>query len=281
MSAARPLVGGDFPLTSGNFHQLARLLHAQSGIHLAESKASLVHSRLVKRLRELRLESFDQYCALVVAEAGAEERVALLTALTTNVTAFFREPHHFDHLRERVARVLAPKVKSGARVRLWSSSCSTGEEAYSMALTLLSALPDAICHDVRILASDIDPLVVKRAREGNFCDADVEPIAAPLRDRYFTQVRKDVWRAGEALRSLVSFRELNLIGAWPMKGKFDIVFCRNTVIYFDEPTQHRVWLRFRDILHPDGRLYVGHSERVDAPGFASDGLTIYRLAGAR
>ena len=205
----------------------------------------------------------------------------MLAALTTNVTRYFREPHHFEHLKSRVLPELVSRAKARGRVRIWSAGCSTGQEPYSIALTLLDMLPDAAQYDVRILATDIDPNVVATGRAGVYSDEAVQPVPSALRDRWMVRVKdgaRDAWGAGEEMRRLVSFRELNLMGNWPMKGRFDAIFCRNVVIYFDEATQARIWARFAPLLNPGGRLYVGHSERVtDMAKFETDGLTTYRL----
>jgi chemotaxis protein methyltransferase CheR len=275
------LVDGEFPLTAADFRALADVMYATSGIHLQESKAALVYSRLAKRLRALGLRSFREYVALVRSEEGEDERSRLLMALTTNVTRFYREPHHFEDLIEKVLAPRADAVKAGAPLRLWSSACSTGQEAYSIALAVLSVWPNAADLDIRILATDIDAGVVATARAGAYGSEAIEPIPADLRNRWLA---KDpdaarTWRMGADARALVAFKTLNLIGDWPMKKRFDVIFCRNVVIYFDEPTQAKLWRRFRERLASDGRLYVGHSERVSDPSFENDGQTVYRLAG--
>jgi chemotaxis protein methyltransferase CheR len=275
------LVDGEYPFTLENFRTIAQLLRADSGIHLPDAKATLVYARLAKRVRALGLESFDAYCALVASAEGADERRAMMAALTTNVTRFYREPHHFEHLRDKVLAPIAERIRAGGKLRLWSSACSTGQEPYSIALTVLSVLPEAPRLDVRILATDIDPNVVETARKGVYSDEAASPVPKALRDRYMKNERTGQWRVGEEARSLVAFKTLNLIGEWPMKGRFDAIFCRNVVIYFDEPTQNTVWAKFKTVLQRGGRLYVGHSERVDAPGYRTDGLTVYLRDDAR
>lgn len=277
------LVDGEFAFTNADFRAVAEVLYATSGIHLPDSKAALVYSRLAKRLRALGLRTFREYVALVQSDQGKEERERLLMALTTNVTRFFREPHHFDHLIETVLTPMADKVKAGAPLRIWSSACSTGQEPYSIALAVLSVWPDAASRDIRILATDIDENVIKTARAGVYTGEAVEQIPASYRNRW---ISKDpdaarTWRMSEEARSLIAFKPLNLIGQWPMKKGFDAIFCRNVVIYFDEPTQAKLWRRFAGQLLPQGRLYVGHSERVSDSAFDSDGQTVYKLAGAR
>jgi chemotaxis protein methyltransferase CheR len=283
-AAQRPIVEGEFLFTDEDFRRVSAMLHADSGIHLPDSKATLVYSRLAKRLRSLGLRSFRDYCELVSGVEGASERQAMLAALTTNVTRFFREPHHFDHLHDQLLPDLIKEARAGGRVRLWSAGCSTGQEPYSIALTVLSAFPDAGDHDVRILASDIDPVVLETAKKGVYDEDAISAIPGPMRKRWLEPAggRGDTqWRMGPAVRGLIAFRELNLNGAWPVKGKFQAIFCRNVAIYFEEPTQARIWSRFADLMTERGRLYVGHSERVTDERFQSDGLTGYRLRGGR
>lgn len=276
------LVEAEFVLSRRNFENIAGLLRTESGIHLPESKAMLVYSRLAKRLRQTGCPDFDAYWELIDSPAGAQERQAMFAALTTNVTRFFREPHHFDHLKKTVLPDLVATARAGGRVRLWSSACSTGEEPYSIALTVLDMLPEAARLDVKILATDIDPVVVATARAGIY-RADVQSVVPqPLRDKWLARDRESgAWRVKDEVKALVTFNQLNLIGAWPIKGPFDVIFCRNVVIYFEDETQAHVWGRFHKMLAPEGRLYVGHSERVDVPGYVSDGLTVYRKTGGR
>lgn len=276
---AQPLVDGEFPFTLDDFRDIAQLLYADSGIHLQEAKATLVYSRLAKRLRKLGLGSFSDYRALLHGPDGEGERPVLLSALTTNVTRFFREPHHFDALRRQVKQVLAPAARAGGRVRLWSAGCSLGHEPYSIAMSLLAELPEATELDVRILATDIDPQVVDRARAATYSREDVEPVPADLAARWLTKDGDQV-RVSDAARKLVSFGVLNLHATWPMKGTFDVIFCRNVAIYFDDETQARLWSRFAERLSPQGRLYIGHSERAETPSLITDGLTVYRRRSA-
>jgi chemotaxis protein methyltransferase CheR len=286
-SDAPALVEGEFTFTANDFAQIARLLYEQAGITLSESKSTLVYSRLAKRLRALGLATFAEYIDFVSSPRGEEERGAMLNSLTTNVTRFFREPHHFDHLRDKVLAPRLAAVKAGrARMRLWSAGCSTGQEPYSIAITLLSLLPDAPNHDIKILATDIDTRVLATGREATYSEELVSAIPPEGRSRWLEKDPRNPgdWRVGAAARSLVSFKELNLIGQWPVKGPFDAIFCRNVVIYFDEPTQEKIWSRFAPLLGDEGRLYIGHSERIGGAGvkFISDGLTVYRQqTGAR
>ena len=277
--------GGEFALTWDDFSTIRDTLHADAGIVLDESKVPLVYSRLAKRLRSLGLESFRQYCALILSNDGVDERQKMLASLTTNVTRFFREPHHFEHLKSKVLPRLLSAAEKGAPVRIWSAGCSTGQEPYSIALTILGMLPRAPQLDIRILATDIDPNVVATARTAQYPDDLVSDIPADLRAKWMkksTSARAS-WGMSDDAQELIRFRELNLIGNWPMKKKFDVIFCRNVVIYFNEDTQGRIWKRYADGLVERGTLYIGHSERVTGPAtalFATDGLTTYSRRGA-
>ncbi len=271
------LTEGEFAFTSDDFTRVAAMLYEDSGIHLSDGKVTLVYSRLAKRLRQLGLQTFKEYCELVSSDAGAAERRNMLSALTTNLPRFFREPHHFDHFRQQTLASVVDAARSGARLRFWSAGCSSGQEPYSMALSLLAVLPEAVDLDVRILATDIDPVIVGQARAGVYPDEAISAIPTDLRGRWLKREGAGQWSMGEAVRRLIVFNELNLMGSWPMKGRFQAIFCRNVAIYFEEPVQERLWSRFGDGLVEGGRLYVGHSERVTDPRFQNDGLTTYRL----
>lgn len=278
-------VPGEFVLTAQDFKQIASLLHAEAGIYLPETKQALVYSRLAKRLRALGLESFREYCALVSGSNGLDERQKMISALTTNVTRFFREPHHFEHLRGHVLPPLLDEAKRGGRVRIWSAGCSNGQEPYSIALTILDMMPDANSYDVKILATDIDTNMIAEGRQGVYNRSAVSAIPAQLRERWFVPVRNassEGWGASDELRQLVAFRELNLINRWPMQGRFQAIFCRNVVIYFEEETQNQIWARYATQLAPGGYLYIGHSERLTGPAsgkFKPEGITTYKLVG--
>ena len=279
------IVDGEFVLTKEDFSKIASMLHGTAGIHLPESKATLVYSRLTKRLRALGLESFRDYCAHISSDQGADERLKMLAALTTNVTKFFREPHHFDHLRTVVLPPLLQAARAGARVRIWSAGCSNGQEPYSIALTILGLLPDAANFDIKVLATDIDPVIIEEAREGVYPASALDNVPAPLRTKWFRPVGQDggkSFKVNAELSELVTVRELNLIGQWPMKGTFQALFCRNVTIYFTDETREKLWSRFSKCLAPGGYLYIGHSERITGPAarsFAPAGVTTYRWLG--
>ena len=276
----------DFDLT--DFRQIAAILYADSGIFLSEQKTSLVYGRLVKRLRALGLESFKEYCRLVSDKNAVGERQQLLGALTTNVTAFFRERHHFDHLKTVELPPLLRAARNGARVRIWSAGCSKGHEPFSIAMTILSLMPDAGRHDIKILGTDIDPAVVATGRDAVYDSEDLADVSKAELSRFFIAPDgADNGRlvATPELRALVTFRELNLMEPWPMTGLFNILFCRNVTIYFDAPTQATLWSRFASVIEPGGLMCIGHSERLSGDAvkrFTAAGTTMYRHGtGAR
>ena len=275
-----PFFAGEFSFTGSDFDTIAGIVHQRAGINLPPTKGALVYSRLVKRLRLLGLESFSDYCALLTQPGGEDEAGVVLRALTTNVTRFFREPHHFDDLYNQLVD-LAPAVRAGGRLRLWSAGCSTGQEPYSIALTVMSVLRDAPDLDVKILASDVDTDVLETGRAAVYEEEELDAVPANLRGE-IEPAAGGAWRVGPAARSLVSFKTLNLNApTWPMQGVFQAIFCRNVAIYFDEPTQDLLWSRFAPLTATHGRLYVGHSERVEDPNFQSCGLTAYRRGAPR
>jgi chemotaxis protein methyltransferase CheR len=270
-----------FAFTNDDFRRISKILHEEAGIFLSDAKVPLVYSRLTKRLRVLGLETFRDYCALIASDHGVDERQQMIAALTTNVTKFFREPHHFQHFKTHIVEPRAAAIRAGGRLRIWSAACSNGQEPYSIAMAILSVIPDAASLDVRILATDIDPNMIAAGKAGEYSDDVMRAVPSDLRDKYFAPVgNSQNWVVGDKLSELVAFRELNLVGQWPMKGRFDAIFCRNVVIYFEEKTQQEIWKRFVPCLTPGGFLYIGHSERVS--GWATDkllsaGVTTYQL----
>jgi chemotaxis protein methyltransferase CheR len=284
MPAAKPqpLASGEFGFDNEDFAFITTTLYEDAGIHLPASKASLVYSRLAKRLRLLGLESFRDYCTLVGSPDGADERTQMIAALTTNVTRFFREPHHFDHVKAKLIAPRADAIRAGHRLRIWSAGCSSGQEPYSLALSILSLMPDVRSFDVRILATDINPHVLETARRAVYAAEEVASIPPDLRRAWTESAGNGALKLDEAARGLITFRPLNLIGSWPMSGPFDAVFCRNVVIYFDERTQMRLLSRITSLIRPGGYLYLGHSERLVGPAeamFSADGTTCYRKLG--
>ena len=267
-------------LLDADFMRIAALVHGIAGIVLPENKRPLVQSRLMRRLQALGLDSFSAYADFVSQKGNEVERAELLTAVTTNVTAFFREQHHFDKLLNTILPTLSEKARAGGRVRIWSAGCSSGEEPYSIASCVLAAIPEAGRLDVRILATDIDQSMIARVQTAKYSTEAVAAVPADQTQKLFGPAREGGFvQISDAARHLVRAKLLNLQDNWPMSGTFDAIFCRNVVIYFDKITQERLWLRFAQLLPPGGSLMIGHSERVTGDAlskFVVDGVTTYK-----
>lgn len=265
-------------LTDAQFAAITQRIHRDTGIVIGAAKRSMLISRLAHRLRHLGLTDFASYTRLLDGAEGEGERLALVSAITTNVTKFFREPHHFDDLAE-LAPALIARARAGGRVRIWSAGCSTGQEPYSIAATLVDRAPDIAQHDLRILATDIDPQVIATARGGIYDARSVGSDTPPLMRRFLQTLPDGQVAVSPKLPPLIRFETLNLLEPWPFSGKFDLVFCRNVVIYFDADTRHRLWRRFASRILPEGQMFLGHSERMDPrldPFFTPSGITRYR-----
>jgi len=279
------LATGEASLSDTDFEFVAGFARQNFGLNLSDAKRSLVHSRISRRLRQLGLRSFADYRQLLGTSGEDGERMHLLSALTTNVTDFFRERHHFDTLRDSALPHLLKEAERGRRVRIWSAGCSTGQEPYSIAMTLLDASPTINRHDVRVLATDIDPVVVETAEKGVYRAEDFGKLSPDQTERYLDPLdaEKSRYRFKDAARNLISFGVLNLISPLPVSGPFDVIFCRNVAIYFDKPTQQSIWKKFFDVLADDGYLFIGHSERITgdiASSLINTGITTYRKSGA-
>ncbi|WP_421855131.1 CheR family methyltransferase [Oricola sp.] len=268
----------EFALSDKQFATISTLVKSEVGINLTEAKRDLVYSRLVKRLRSLRMESFGAYLELVGSTSGTEERSELISAITTNVTNFYREPHHFDHLKSTGIPDMIQRMAAGESGRIWSAGCSDGREPYTIACTLLQAVPDVAGRNVRILASDVDHKSLAKAKAGQYGTEMVERMPRDVLDRFFRR-NADGAEAGAEIKALIAFRFLNLLAEWPFKQKFDMIFCRNVLIYFEQDLQSTLIARFCSVLKPGGYLYIGHSERVSGSAVASlrqVGVTTYR-----
>lgn len=268
----------EFLFSDKEFRFLAELANKRTGIVLSEHKKDMVYSRLVRRLRALRLKSFAEYCDLMQGEQGHEEIGNLVNAITTNLTSFFREKHHFEHLRDAVLAPLAARPPHPRHLRIWSAGCSAGMEPYSIAMTVKSAFKDLKGWDAKILATDIDTNMLNTGIAGEYAIEQYENIPAAYRGDVTQQERQERIRMSDGLKSLIAFKQLNLLESWPMKGRFDAVFCRNVVIYFDKPTQAKLFNRIADLIAPDSWLYIGHSENLFkiCDRFELVGRTIYR-----
>ncbi len=282
MIMASTLSGAFAPPTAVELAEIARLVRESAGIVIGEGKASMVQSRLSKRLRALGLADYRSYLEHLQSPEGAEESGRMLSALTTNVTNFFRENHHFQQLRRDVLPPLIARARAGGRVRIWSAGCSSGQEPYSIAMLLCDLAEDAPTLDIRILATDIDPEMTAIGRAARYATALAESIP-PAYAQQFLDATDDGVVLRPSVRGLVGFRELNLHATWPMRGTFDVIFCRNVAIYFDKQTQDALWSRFEAALAPDGWLFMGHSERLPADRptrLVTAGITSYRLPAA-
>lgn len=271
-------------LDDASFRAIADLAYRESGLTLVAEKATMIQSRLRHRLRALGIDSFPDYCTLIGSDKGLTERRHLISALTTNVSHFFREKHHFDTLETLLASRL-PHLRAGGQMRIWSAGCSNGQEAVSAVMTMLEHAPDVAELDLRILATDIDPQVVGFARAGIYPERLMAGVPDALRAKYFEPADgtepETYYATATSVRQMIRFNELNLLTKWPMTRPFDLIMCRNVVIYFDADTQAGLWPRFHKALKPDGMLFLGHSERISDPshyGFECTGPTTYAPA---
>ena len=271
--------GPDFLLTDHDFSKIRTLIHQRAGIALSSQKRQMVYSRLARRLRELRLTEFASYLRFLESDPNGDEWQQFTNALTTNLTAFFREAHHFPVLAEHARRCAPP-------LSVWCSAASTGEEPYSIAMTLIEALGERAGAAASVMATDIDTQVLAKARAGIFTMEQVSKLSPARLKRFFlkgTGAQAGKVRIRPEVAAMVKFEQLNLLDAkWALREPFDAIFCRNVMIYFDKPTQGRILQRFAPLLKPHGLLFAGHSENFS---FASDifrlrGQTVYERVGA-
>jgi chemotaxis protein methyltransferase CheR len=270
----------EFPFSDSDFHVISNFAKTQFGLDLQVSKKPLVYSRVAKRLRAHGFGNFAEYCKLLQDDPADEEVNHLLSALTTNVTHFFREKHHFEYLMHHVAPALIERAQAGETIRIWSAACSAGQEAYCIAAALLTVAPQLPELDVRILATDIDPRMIDTAKKAEYALDQKQAIPDPFKKIMVGETTSaGQIRMADNLRAIISFAELNLIHEWPMRRKFDVIFCRNAAIYFDKKTQATLWSRFANVLTDDGHLMIGHSERLSGSAegqFRSVGITTYK-----
>ncbi len=254
----------EFAFADEDFEALRKLVKQLTGINLSDQKRELVYGRLARRLRALQLKSFSQYRELLSRDGG-KEISELCNAITTNLTAFFREPHHFDYLREHVLLPLAAEPRGTRRLRIWSAGCSTGEEAYSLAIAVLEAIPDLSHWDIRILATDLDSEVLERARRGIYAAERIRGLSPERLSRFFMRHQERdalYYQVTPELASLITFKRLNLMHSLPMKGPLHAIFCRNVIIYFDKDTQRDLFARLCQLQRPGDVLFLGHSESL-------------------
>lgn len=271
-----------------HFDAISALVKREAGISFSTGKSSLIFNRLARRLRSRGIANFDSYCRLL--ENDGAERAIVVESLTTNHTHFCREPHHFEFIEGELLPKLLEHARRGGRVRFWSAGCSSGEEPYTLALSIAKVAERLepfnptwfLDADIAILATDIATQMVETGKAGVYAADRVEPIDADLRKRWLAPDGKG-FRFDERLRKMIAFRPLNLFHPWPMSGHFDVIICRNVMIYFGPEERLSLERRFAEALVPQGHLIIGHSERL-APEtrtlFASRGQTIYQLEGS-
>jgi chemotaxis protein methyltransferase CheR len=267
MLAPQP-VQSDTSLSREDMGFVAKLVYEHAGIVIREHKEAMARGRLARRVKVLGLGSISEYCAYLRTSAAADEIPELINAVTTNHTAFFRERHHFDHLRKDVLpRLIQERAGRRGRIRIWSAACSSGEEPYSAAAIARDVLGHRSDVDLKILATDIDTDILDRAAAGLYGPDQLERLPPDLRPllKLETHAGRGETRIAEDLKRLIAFKRLNLIESWPMKGPFDVIFCRNVFIYFDTPTKAAILDRYVALLSPGGFLYLGHSESLPQP----------------
>lgn len=274
----------EFDYTDQDFKHIRQLVGEKTGIVLSDSKKELVYSRISRRLRDLGLVKFSDYRKML-SEGHAEELEQFTNAITTNLTSFFREKHHFEYLKNEFLPQLRSQKGGSRTLKVWSAGCSTGEEVYSICMTLREALSDIGQWNINILATDLDSDVLASAQAGVYDIERVESIDNTLLHKWFMKGKgsnEGKVRVSQELQNMVTFRQLNLMEKWPMKDRFDIIFCRNVLIYFDKETQGRLVNRYCDLLEDHGRLLVGHSENLlkVTDKYSLLGKTIYKKNGA-
>jgi chemotaxis protein methyltransferase CheR len=249
-------------LSENHFKKISDLVYRSSGITLKTGKESLVRARLMKRLRAKGIASVKDYLDYIDSDQGHPELAFLIDVMTTNKTSFFREAEHFNYLRDHVL----PELR-GNRLRFWSAACSSGEEPFTLAIWLREHMPDIDTKDLLILATDISRRMLERARQAVYPANTVQSLPSPQFKKYFISLNGQhpgSYQVVDDVRKMVRLAWLNLLEKWPMKGPFNVIFCRNVMIYFDRPTQQKLINRFWDLLEPGGYLFVGHSEGLSA-----------------
>jgi chemotaxis protein methyltransferase CheR len=274
------LPGSDFQLSQLEFDRIRELVREHTGIALSEAKRQLVYGRLSRRLRALKMSGFAEYIELL--EQGEPEELEEFTnAVTTNLTSFFREPHHFEYLARELLPKLVANPAATRRLRIWCCAASTGEEPYSIAMVLREAQPLLSGWDTKLLATDLDSAVLATASAGVYAAERFTSMAQARRSKFFDEAgagREARLRAREELRNLITYKQLNLMHEWPMRGPFDAIFCRNVIIYFDKETQRTLFERMSTLQRPGDYLFLGHSESLYRVSEKYDliGKTIYR-----
>jgi chemotaxis protein methyltransferase CheR len=278
-SAAASLDAGfDLNLSAEDLAFVSEVAYREAGLVIKPHKQAMARGRLARRARTLGVKSIADYCALLRTSDGRQELPYLINALTTNHTSFFRERHHFDHLKRDVLPALLEGATRQSRIRIWSSASSTGEEPYSIAAVVNSRVQNRPGLDLRILATDLDTDVLAKAQAGRYSTDTLHRVPRELAELLCADIQGAELRMPAQLKKLLTFKPLNLIEDWPFSGLFDVIFCRNVLIYFDPPTKADVVDRMTQFLRPGGWLYLGHSESLSQPHPALElvGRTTYR-----
>jgi chemotaxis protein methyltransferase CheR len=248
------------------FQQFSQLVYDQCGINLHDGKKALLQARLNKRLRITGITSYEEYFKYITSPGSPDEFIHFLDSVSTNLTYFFRESQHFDFLNGVLPDLLARKQKEGvSKIRIWSAGCSTGEEPYSLAMCVLALIPDSLRWDFRILATDISTRVLEAAYRGVYSEEKVQKVPLGMRQAHFRKISENggtLYEVSPNIKRIITFRRLNLKDAYPFKGQFDFIFCRNVMIYFDKKTQEELVNKMASFLTPGGYLFVGHSESL-------------------
>ncbi|NRB40913.1 MAG: protein-glutamate O-methyltransferase CheR [Pseudomonadales bacterium] len=251
-------------LNPKNFNFIATRVYDSCGVNLDESKVEMLRSRLIPRLRELGFMTFKEYICFLENNYDDEE-FKLVNSITTNFTSFFREKHHFDYMQEVLIPQWLKEKKDSKTIKIWSAGCSSGEEPYTIAMSLLNAMPQLEYWDVKILATDIDTNILNMAKKGEYNKEKVEDLDKALVKHWFkpSETKPDTHiQVSPKIQKMVHFRHLNFMHDWPMKGQFDLIFCRNVIIYFDKETQARIMKRFSEYQSSGAHLFIGHSESL-------------------
>lgn len=266
----------EFPMTSRDYERIQKIAYELTGISLSEHKKNMIYGRLARRLRKLQTDRFSSYIDLI-NQRGSPEQDEFVNAITTNLTSFFREGHHFDYLKNTIIPKLMKQNLSTKRIRVWSAGCSTGEEPYSIAMVFknFAALSN---WDIRILATDLDTNVLDTGKNAIYSMDRADSVPELYRKNLEVNADQESVRIKDNVSSIIRFNQLNLMLDWPIKGPFDVIFCRNVVIYFDIQTQKKLFDRYANLMSPNGHLFIGHSENLHniTDRFQSVGRTIYQ-----
>lgn len=270
----------EFEFSEESFNQVRKLVKSITGIVLSDGKQDMVYGRLSRRLRKLGIPDVKSYLQLV-KKKNSDELINFVNALTTNLTSFFREPHHFEYLKSDVFPTLLQSNAATKKIRIWSAGCSTGEEPYSIAMTTLDFFSSHPGWDVKIIATDLDSNVVDTGKQGVYPLSRIEGVSSNHKKRWIKRGKgdkSDLIKMSDELQNMITFKQLNLLETWPFSGPLDIIFCRNVVIYFDKDTQKILFDRYADLLNSDAHLFIGHSENMFnvCHRFKTLGNTIYQ-----